>query len=87
MEPESRRSMGSTDMGNVSAIVPAIHPSITVAPPDIPIHTVEFREMAASEAGHKALLDSAKALAMTAVDVLTDAGLRERMEREFDSSK
>ena len=87
IEPESRRSMGSTDMGNVSAIVPAIHPSITVAPPDIPIHTVEFREMAASEAGHKALLDSAKALAMTAVDVLTDADLRERMEREFDSSK
>ena len=87
MEPESRRSMGSTDMGNVSAIVPAIHPSITVAPPDIPIHTVEFREMAASEAGHKALLDSAKALAMTAVDVLTDADLRERMEREFDLSK
>ncbi len=87
IEPESRRSMGSTDMGNVSAIVPAIHPSITVAPPDIPIHTVEFREMAASEAGHKALLDSAKALAMTAVDVLTDADLRERMKREFDSSK
>ena len=87
MEPESRRSMGSTDMGNVSAIVPAIHPSITVAPPDVPIHTLEFREMAASEAGHKALLDSAKALAMTAVDVLTDAGLRQRMQQEFDSSK
>ena len=87
IEPESRRSMGSTDMGNVSAIVPAIHPSITVAPPDIPIHTVEFREMAASEAGHKALLDSAKALAMTAVDVLTDADLRERMKREFEGGK
>ena len=86
MEPESRRSMGSTDMGNVSALVPAIHPSIAVAPPDIPIHTVEFREMAASDAGHKALLDSAKALAMTAVDVLTDADLRQRMREEFDSA-
>jgi amidohydrolase len=84
VDPESRRSMGSTDMGNVSVIVPAIHPSIAVAPPDVPIHTVEFREMAASEAGHKALIDSAKALAMTAVDVLTDAGLRERMRREFE---
>ncbi len=86
IEPESRRSMGSTDMGNVSALVPAIHPSIAVAPPDIPIHTVEFREMAASDAGHKALLDSAKALAMTAVDVLTDADLRQRMREEFDSA-
>jgi len=84
MEPESRRSMGSTDMGNVSAIVPSIHPSVTVAPPDIPIHTEAFRDLAASEAGHRALLDSAKALAMTAVDVLTDAGLRQRMRREFE---
>ena len=84
MEPESRRSMGSTDMGNVSAIVPAIHPSVAVAPPDIPIHTEAFRDLAATEAGHRALLDSAKALAMTAVDVLTDAGLRERMRGEFE---
>ncbi len=87
VEMETRRSMGSTDMGNVSALVPAIHPTIAVAPLDVPIHTVEFREMAASEAGHKALLDSAKALAMTAVDVLTDADLRERMGEEFQSSK
>ena len=84
MEPESRRSMGSTDMGNVSAIVPAIHPSVAVAPPDIPIHTEAFRDLAASEAGHRALLDSAKALAMTAVDVLTDADLRGRMRHEFE---
>ena len=72
-------------MGNVSAIVPAIHPTIAVAPLDVPIHTVEFREIAASDAAHKALLDSAKALAMTAVDVLTDAGLRKRMREEFES--
>ncbi len=87
MEPESRRSMGSTDMGNVSALIPAIHPSIGVAPADVPIHTVEFRELAVSEAGHKALLDSAKALAMTALDVLTSPELRERMRGEFDSAR
>src|SRR3990172_5186804 len=87
MEPESRRSMGSTDMWNVSAIVPAIHPSVAVAPPEIPIHTEAFRALAATEAGHRALLDSAKALAMTAVDVLTDAELRRRMRDEFESSE
>ncbi len=86
MEPESRRSMGSTDMGNVSAIVPAIHPSMAVAPPDVPIHTEAFRDISATDAGHAAVLDSAKALAMTAVDVMTDRGLRERMQREFQSS-
>ncbi len=80
---ESHRSMGSTDMGNVSHIVPAIHPSIAIAPPDIPVHTVEFRELAASDMGHAGLFDSAKAMAMTAIDVLLDAELRRRMAEEF----
>jgi len=82
-EPEARPAVGSTDMGNVSAIVPAIHPTVAIAPPEFPIHTVEFREIAASEAGHQGLIDSAKALAMTAVDVLTNADLRRRMAEEF----
>jgi len=81
--PESSRSMGSTDMGNVSQIVPGIHPAIAIAPPDVPIHTTEFREFAASDAGHQGLIDSAKALAMTAIDVLTDPALRKAMWDEF----
>jgi len=86
VDQESHRSMGSTDMGNVSTIVPAIHPSIAIAPQDVPVHTVEFREIAASEAGHQGLLDSAKVLAMTAIDVLTDGELRKRMREEFRGS-
>jgi amidohydrolase len=82
-DQESRRSMGSTDMGNVSTLVPAIHPSIAIAPQDVPVHTVEFRELAASEVGHQGLIDSAKVLAMTAIDVLTDGELRKRMREEF----
>jgi hypothetical protein len=70
-------------MGNVTQIVPGIHPAIAIAPWDVPIHTVEFREHAASETGHLGLLDSAKALAMTAIDVLTDEGLRRAMRDEF----
>jgi len=83
VEQESRRSAGSTDMGNVSTLVPAIHPSIAIAPQHVPTHTVEFREMAASEEGHRGLLDSAKALAMTGIDVLMDSELRKRMREEF----
>lgn len=82
-ECDSGRSLGSTDMGNVSALVPAIHPTVAIAPPDVTIHTPEFREVAASEVGHRGLLDSAKAMAMTAVDVLVDADLRRRIEEEF----
>jgi metal-dependent amidase/aminoacylase/carboxypeptidase family protein len=75
--------MGSTDVGNVSAVVPTIHPSIAVGPRGTVIHTPEFANMAASREGHRSLLDAAKALAMTAVDVLVDADLRQRMQVEF----
>ena len=83
LECDSGRSLGSTDMGNVSALVPAIHPTMAIAPPDVVIHTPEFRDAAASEAGHRGLLDSAKAMAMTAADVLLDADLRRWIEEEF----
>jgi amidohydrolase len=83
VDPETQRSMGSTDMGNVSHMTPSIHPAIAIAPSDVPIHTDAFREFAASDADHAGLIDSAKALAMTAIDVFLDAGLRSAMKREF----
>jgi hypothetical protein len=77
--------MGSTDMGNVSQYLPGIHPSVSIAPPDVPIHTEDFRDLARSDSGHKGLLDGAKALAMTGIDVLTDPELRSRMKAEFEA--
>ena len=82
-DDESRRSMGSTDMGNVSALLPAIHPTIAIAPREVSAHSPEFAHWAASEDGHRGLLDSAKALAMTAVDVLAVAELRQQMQEAF----
>lgn len=82
-EPRERRALGSTDMGNVSHLVPAIHPTVAIAPPDVPIHTEEFREFARSESGHRGLMDAAKALAMTAVDLLADPSLLESAWQEF----
>jgi amidohydrolase len=66
---------GSTDMGNVSKLVPAIHPMIAAAPPTVPLHSVEFAHWAGSEAGHRSVIDGAKALAMTALDVLCTPAL------------
>jgi amidohydrolase len=85
-DPPQPRPLGSTDMGNVSLVVPTIHPSIAIAPPGTSIHTADFVRIAASEEGHRGLLEAAKALAMTAVDVLLDAELRRRMEEEFRAS-
>ena len=64
--------MGSSDIGNVSQVVPTIHPYIAIASEDTGGHTVEFREAAVSEAGHDGLIIAAKALAMTAVDLLAE---------------
>lgn len=74
---------GSTDMGNVSKLVPSIHPMIAVAPPHVPLHSIDFARYAAGEEGDRAVIDGAKALAMTAIDVLCRADLRESMKAAF----
>lgn len=76
---------GSTDMGNVSHRVPSIHPMLACAPIHCTIHNPEFAKYAGSESGDDAALDGAKALAMTALDYLTDAGLRERARNLFEA--
>ena len=78
--------IGSTDMGNVSQIVPSIHATVSIAPPDIAIHTSEFANAAVSEAGTKGLLDAAKCMAMTIVDVLGYQETIEKIKQEFLSS-
>jgi len=81
--PPAADMMGSTDMGDVTQAVPGIHPYIAIAESDVAAHTHEFAEAAASERGQKAMIDAAKAMAMTAVDVLTSPELTERIQREF----
>ena len=67
--------VGSTDLGNVSHVVPSIHPMVKVAPKGTAIHTVDFEKCAKSEEGDKGLLDSAKSLAMTVLDCWKDPSL------------
>ena len=78
---------GSTDMGNVSYRVPAIHPVIAAAPRHCTIHNPEFAKWAGSEMGDQAAIDGAKALAMTALDYFCDADLRERTASIFRASR
>jgi metal-dependent amidase/aminoacylase/carboxypeptidase family protein len=76
-------SGGSTDMGNISHRVPSIHPMIACAPPDVVIHNPEFAKWAGGERGDQAVLDGAKSLAMTALDVLSDKTLRHKAHEDF----
>jgi len=84
VEPfESRFDFGSTDMGNVSQVVPAIHPEVAIASVDTLLHSKEFASAAASESGHEGLLDAAKAQAMTAVDLVSKKEILAKAKKEF----
>jgi len=64
------KGLGSTDMGDVSHVTAAIHPYLSIGPSDLAIHSTDYVAAAASERGQEAMIAAAKALAMTAVDVL-----------------
>ena len=78
---------GSTDMGNVSHRVPSIHPMIAVSPPSVVIHNAEFTAYAKSEKADKAVIDGAKALAMTTLDFFASENLRAAAKADFAKSK
>lgn len=80
-------STGSTDMGNVSKVVPAIHPMIAISDTPIPGHSIEMTEAAASGLGDKAVIDGAKVLAMTGLDVLMRPDVLESARRDFARMK
>jgi amidohydrolase len=74
---------GSTDMGNVSHVVPALHPTIGIASAEVPGHSQAFLEASGSLRGYQAMVDAAKALAMTGADLLADHALVEQAKVEF----
>lgn len=80
-------AFGSTDMGNVSQLVPAIHPFVSIAGKGILIHSADFASAAASEAGMRGMLDAAKAMAMTVVDLLAEPGTLAKVAEEFKQGK
>ena len=74
---------GSTDMGAVSHVVPSIHPHFKITSANIDLHTREFEVAAATEEAQEAMLQGAKTLAMTAIDIWTDPELLLRAKEEF----
>jgi len=63
--------------------VPALCPYVQIAEPGTKPHTVEFERAAGSAMAHRMILDSAKALAMTAIDLLARPELVERARAEL----
>src|SRR5262245_28774764 len=73
------RAIGSTDMGNVSQVLPAIHPMIGIASLPAVNHQPEFAAHCISAAADRALMDAALALAWTAIDAAREPELKARL--------
>ncbi len=71
--PARRMNRASTDMGNVSQVVPAIHPYVGIGSLPALNHQPEFASRCVGGDAEKALLDAATALAWTALDVAEEA--------------
>jgi metal-dependent amidase/aminoacylase/carboxypeptidase family protein len=70
---------GSTDMGNVSQVIPTIHPALGLECAGAVNHQPEFTAVSGAPTGDKAVLDGALALAWTAIDLATIADQRSRL--------
>ena len=70
---------GSSDIGDVSVRVPAIHPFVAITAAEYAVHTEEFAAASASPRGRSVMLASAAALARTAIDVRTHPSLVSRV--------
>ena len=74
---------GSTDVGDVSFVVPTIRLSATTAPKGTPWHSWAVVACGGMSIGHKGMIYASKALAMTMVDLFEDEQLRKDVRVEF----
>jgi hypothetical protein len=76
---------GSIDMGNVSHVVPAIHPWLGIGNDQMMLHTKEFADYTMTADGEKTIYKGACAMAMTAYDVMSSEHAVQRIKKEFTS--
>jgi aminobenzoyl-glutamate utilization protein B len=78
---------GSTDVGDVSWVVPVVRMRATTAPNDTPWHSWAVVACGGMSIGHKGMAYAAKVLSMTAVDLFQDAQLIQDIQKEFVEKK
>ncbi len=84
--PDHPIALGSSDVGNVSQIVPTIQPMMGISETPIMGHSIEMVGASCSEKGLNSIGLSAKALAATAIDMITKPELLEKIKKEHAES-
>jgi amidohydrolase len=80
-EHGAEERIGSSDITHVSQVVPTIHPNFPIGS-ELKLHTRAFAEAAASPAGEAGMLEGARALALTVLDLARDPAAREAVACE-----
>lgn len=76
----------STDMGNVTYVVPSIHPTFAIDTPGGGVHTPDFAKGASSEDSHMRTLLQGKSMAATALEVMANDDFAFSVKKEFDAT-
>lgn len=84
---EATKGLGSTDAGNISHVVPTIHPYIKIGESNLVSHTKEFSQAAISKKGDEGLIIGGKALALTGLTLLTEKEKLEEIKKEFEEKR
>jgi len=88
LKPTAEHPMGgSTDVGDVSFLVPVVRLGVTVAPEGTPWHSWAVVACGGMSIGHKGMVYAAKALSMSMVDLFTDSKLLQKVKDEFKMRK
>lgn len=80
------RNVGSSDIGNVSQVVPVIHPHVPIRE-GINIHTREFADSTVTPEGHRALMEGVRCLGLTCIELFLDPKALEAVKRDFMDSR
>lgn len=86
IDTKIRPSLGSSDVGNISQVVPTIQPTVSISDDYIAGHSIEFKVAARSEKGLNSIAIAAELLAKTALDLIEEPELLEKIKAEHKES-
>lgn len=84
--PDDNRSLGSSDVGNVSQVIPVIQPMIAISDTPVAGHSTEKVAACRAEKGLQSIALGAKALALTALELILNPALLERIKEDHKAA-
>lgn len=84
--PDPYAKIGSSDIGNVTLKMPAIHAYFKITDKSIASHSMNFTNAAITDEAHESALKTSKALSCAGYEILTDEKLREKIMKEYSEN-